>query len=278
MNSRYNRRKLLLLGAAVALSACSSRPRYSSSAPLHKSYLPQRRTRSFRYVVHKGDTLSSLSRRSDLSVQKIIQHNHLSSHAIYPGNILHLPGVSALKEDPLTHKSYTEEKLPEYSGNYRLVRRHSWTKQGVRKNHRVMSTVNRITIHHTGEHGDIAKLPDLEVVKRIENYHRNERKWAAIGYHYLVGRDGTVYEGRPSRYQGAHTRSNNRNNLGISVIGDFSKHPVNSKQLATLRALLDDKRREYNVRAHSVFGHRDLSPSVCPGRYLYAWLQDYKKM
>ncbi|NRA36820.1 MAG: N-acetylmuramoyl-L-alanine amidase, partial [Planctomycetes bacterium] len=238
--------------------------------------LPQRRQRSYRYVVQKGDTLSALSRRSGLSINVIISHNRLRSHAIYPGNTLYFPGVSSLGKDPLKNKTDSKKYVSEPNGSYRIVKRRSWTKQGVRKNHRVMTTVNRITIHHTGEHGDIVKLPDLEVVKRIENYHRNERKWAAIGYHYLVGRDGTVYEGRPSRYQGAHTRSNNRNNLGISVIGDFNKRHPNSKQLATLHALLDDMRREYNVSARSVFGHRDLSPSVCPGKHLYTWVQQYK--
>ncbi len=159
---------------------------------------------------------------------------------------------------------------------YELVRRSAWTDAPVKSNNVAMGTVTRITVHHTGEHEGLIGLPDIEVVSRIEKYHRNEKKWAAIGYHFLVGKDGRIYEGRPVKYQGAHTSTANENNIGISVIGDFMHQLPNAKQLVALRAFLDDQRRRYGVSKARIYGHRDLHASLCPGNALYAWLKNYR--
>ncbi len=163
------------------------------------------------------------------------------------------------------------------AGNgYTLVKRSAWTEQAIKGNNNPMGTVTRITIHHTGEHGNWAELPDTEIVQRIEKYHTNEKKWAAIGYHYLVGKDGRIYEGRPVSYQGAHVSTQNENNLGISVIGDFTDHLPSERQLSALRSFVDDQRRLYGVSKPRVYGHRDLHASLCPGEALYGWVKRYK--
>lgn len=160
---------------------------------------------------------------------------------------------------------------------YRLVPRSAWAREPVKGNNNPMGRVLRITVHHTGEHAGLVGLPDVEVIQRIEHYHRspkpNGRGWACIGYHYLVGKDGRVYEGRPDRYQGAHVSGANENNLGISVIGDFMDHLPNAAQLGALAAFLADMQRKHQVAARRVHGHRDLGRSECPGDRLYAWLR-----
>lgn len=159
---------------------------------------------------------------------------------------------------------------------YTLVKRSAWTDLPIKGNNNPMGTVTRITVHHTGEHGNWADLPDVEIIQRIEKYHRTEKEWAAIGYHFLVGKDGRIYEGRPAKYQGAHVSTQNENNLGISVIGDFMENLPSDRQLSALKIFLDDKRREYGVGKGRVYGHRDLHASLCPGNALYAWVKRYK--
>lgn len=162
-------------------------------------------------------------------------------------------------------------------GGYVLVPRSSWTKKPIGSNHQPMNGVTRITVHHTGEYAAWADISDVEVVTRIDRYHREDRRWSAIGYHYLVGKDGRIYEGRPAKYQGAHTLSANENNLGISVIGDFQQRLPTAAQLAALSSFLDDQRSRYRVAKTRIYGHRDLHKSICPGNALYAWLGKYKK-
>jgi len=45
--------------------------------------------------------------------------------------------------------------------------------------------------------------------------------WDDIGYSFLIGGDGRVYEGRGWGYQGAHTFGFNSVSFGASFIGNF---------------------------------------------------------
>ena len=45
--------------------------------------------------------------------------------------------------------------------------------------------------------------------------------WADVGYHYLVDKDGTIYEGRNIAIRGAHTQGHNTGSAGVCLLGDF---------------------------------------------------------
>jgi hypothetical protein len=142
-----------------------------------------------------------------------------------------------------------------------------------------MNGVTRITLHHTAMEEEIRGIGDAEAVRAIQAFHQDTRGWADIGYHWLIGRDGRVYEGRALDVQGAHAGGdNNRNNLGVSVIGDFSTRLPDGPQLATLTAFLRDQMRTRSIPLDRLFGHRDFKATACPGDALYAWLLDVKGM
>jgi hypothetical protein len=281
MNPSWTRRRLLLTGTTALIAGCSLRNQSSTDA----------RSGGIWYEVADGDTLTALHRRTGLSVQAIIDANDLTSARLAPRTRLWLPGVSAVSGDPLARLEEPQPEVvpaptreetepepkdipePPPGNGYVLVPRSAWTRTPPAGNIRPMGQVTRLTLHHTDEHPGLEGLPDIEVIRRIENYHRNGKKWCAIGYHYLVGKDGRIYEGRPARYQGAHVLSENENNLGISVMGDFQSHLPNARQLAALRSFLDDMRDKYRVGKPRLYGHRDLNKSICPGDALYAWLR-----
>lgn len=187
------------------------------------------------------------------------------------------PAVPGGGQAPTLPSKPGEPPVNEVPGDgYIMVPRAAWAELPIKGNNNPMGGVERITIHHTGEHGTWADVSDQEVVRRIERYHRNDRGWACIGYHFLVGRDGRVYEGRPTRYQGAHVSTQNEHNLGISVIGDFNEHLPSRRQLAALKALIDDKRNLYKVGKRRIYGHRELHQSECPGNLLFGWVKSYR--
>lgn len=157
------------------------------------------------------------------------------------------------------------------------MKREQWGAASLRANHDPMGAVARITVHHTDEHAGMRGRPDAEVVRAIQAYHQGQLGWADIGYHYLVGSDGRIYEGRALSAQGAHSGgANNVNNLGISVIGNFSQALPPARQLEALAGFLADRQALNRVSADGVLGHRDLGATECPGNALYAWLQAYK--
>ena len=281
----FSRRQLLMLGAALAFTGCVRRQSGSSSS---STYVPPTAAsqaanapRGVWYTVEAGDTLSSISRRSQASLRQITEANKLRSTVIKPGQRLFIPGVSKMGVDPLAglleQRKDVKNSMPSPpSGGYVIIRRKEWTKAKIGRNHRKMNGIKRITIHHTGEYAGTARLSDREILRRIDRYHREGRKWAAIGYHYLIAPDGRIYEGRPESIQGAHTSRNNSNNLGISMMGDFHRSLPKARHLAVLEQFLDDTHRRLRVSKKRIYGHRDLSPSICPGDALYAWLKKYR--
>ena len=284
-------RRQVLIGGALLLTGCGRRqdvsrntlrPSSAKIATSTPSIITSTQPRiALPYYVQSGDTLSSISRRSKVTVSNIVSYNRLNSHLIKPGQRLLLPGVSRIGADPLApameRNEVAKARLSPEWGRYKLIRRSSWTQKKVRKNHRPMNGITRITIHHTGEYKGMIGKSDRQIIQAIENYHRNGRKWSAIGYHYIVGRDGNIYEGRPSHIQGAHVSGGNKNNLGISVVGEFEHKMPSAKQLATLKSFIEDMRSKYKVSRKRVYGHRDIKASICPGSQLYGWLQRYKK-
>ncbi len=65
-------------------------------------------------------------------------------------------------------------------------------------------------------------------------YHTIVRGWGDLGYNYVVGQRGTVYEGRAGGLYagGAHASWNNRETVGVSVIGNFDTTDINKDQEA----------------------------------------------
>jgi hypothetical protein len=237
------------------------------------------------YDIAIGDTFHSISRRSGIRLEDLIAGNRgIDIRDLRIGQRVWLPTATPLIVRQLVATRAkpgdvieSQDALPGVAGTgYVLVPRSAWTSEAVGKNHNLMNGVSRITVHHTGEHAGLADLPELEVLRRIERYHRRERGWCAIGYHYIVGKDGRVYEGRPTKYQGAHVLSNNEHNIGISVSGDFMKKLPSPAQLHALTAFLDEGRTKYSVSRAKIYGHRDLNSSLCPGDALYRWLKTYK--
>lgn len=116
----------------------------------------------------------------------------------------------------------------------------------------------------------------------IDRWHR-ARGFEAIGYHYLIGRDGSVVEGRPLETTGAHVKGHNTGSVGICLVGglwpdgrdsargdSFGDH-FTPAQDGALRRLIASLQTTYPAIT-TVVGHNDLAPRGCPGFTVRDWL------
>lgn len=103
-------------------------------------------------------------------------------------------------------------------------------------------------------------------VQMIHNMHRSENEWAAIGYHYYVRLDGSIYRGRPDNAVGAHCQGYNTNTLGIAFEGNYDKRTSmpddQYNAWCELKAYLINKYGNIPV-----YGHKEKGSSECPGKY-----------
>jgi len=120
----------------------------------------------------------------------------------------------------------------------------------------------RATIHHTATPSDYPAAR----VRAIDAYHRS-LGWDGIGYHVLVGADGSLWFGRPLDRDGAHVRGQNAGNLGLAFIGDYTSGPPSAAALAAARAFLALAMAAYGFGPERVYFHKELARTACPGAW-----------
>ena len=107
-----------------------------------------------------------------------------------------------------------------------------------------------IVIHHTAGGAS-------ETINSIDRWHRYNVPWTdsrgvlrhgwdgGIGYNFVIGRDGTIYEGRGLNYIGTHAGERNSTSIGIGIMGDFSDGSMPSElQFNSLNWLVNNIRTE----------------------------------
>jgi LysM repeat protein len=262
--------RALLLSAMIAFALCGCRQRGTYAGAGEPSS---------QYVVQPGDTLTILSARYDVPIHALITANHLRTNTLTPGQLLLLPGVpwappadqAPAPEAPEQQAAASVEDTSWY------IPRSRWAVEPIDLGNIVpMTKPYRITVHHSGDEGDVVGDP-IAMLRHFEHIHIHFKHWACIGYHFIIAPDGRVFEGRPMQYQGAHAvGDNNIGNIGICLIGDFDRQRVPEVQEQVMIEVLDRLRSTYGIERAQVFGHEEFKNTHCPGKYLMPIVVAYR--
>ncbi|CAL8270779.1 unnamed protein product [Lota lota] len=108
-------------------------------------------------------------------------------------------------------------------------------------------------------------------MRAMQLFHQEVRGWDDIGYSFVAGSDGYLYEGRGWRRQGAHTLGHNAEGYGVAFIGDYSSRLPSNGSLELVRERLAGcaVASAALVANYTVHGHRQLVSTTCPGDALY---------
>ena len=214
------------------------------------------------YTVQSGDTLTSISQLSGTSVEKIRSANELENDFIRTGDVLRLEGVEKIKHGQLLQE-------------LNIVSRNEW---GANKAETIekATAFKKITVHHTTDNKQFKKT-DLEFLHLVQKHHQKTNHWSDIGYHFLIGQHGTIYEGRSLKSMGAHVKGKNAGNIGIALLGDFNVNELSVEQVNSLEYLIDALRERYEIPRRMVFGHGELGDTKCPGKHTLAFLKNYRQ-
>jgi N-acetyl-anhydromuramyl-L-alanine amidase AmpD len=118
----------------------------------------------------------------------------------------------------------------------------------------------------------------MDIGAAVINQWHKARGWSAIGYHWVIKRDGTIEPGRDLdgdgdviEEVGAHAKGFNANSLAVCLVGGKGGFNYTSAQMRSLNFLIDDIESRYPDI--EVLGHCDL-PNVdkeCPCFNVRAW-------
>ena len=166
-----------------------------------------------------------------------------------------------------------------------ILRRQQWNARAPRVSNLtpLKGAWSRITVHHSAESTSDPRGGSLEdsaaTVRIIQKYHMDDpdHRRGDIGYHFLIDGAGRIFEGRELEWQGAHAGgSNNHQNIGICMLGDFERRAPTAAALKSLQVLLDDLRGRFRIPAERVAPHNTYGSTRCPGPARTAWLKKYK--
>ncbi|XP_077989182.1 uncharacterized protein LOC144443533 [Glandiceps talaboti] len=172
----------------------------------------------------------------------------------------------AMKNGDLQVKKYGEE--------LNIVSRKDWgatnPDQWKKSKSAMLPTAYRVFIHHTAGSACTTKENCSAEVLKIQRGHIKDNNWADIGYNFLVGEDGNIYEGRGWRVRGAHTPPYNYYAYGISFLGNFEDVMPDEKAIKAARKLIDyGINKKYISEDYILRGHRDTKKTACPGETFY---------
>lgn len=158
----------------------------------------------------------------------------------------------------------------------KIVTRKEWDARDPETVEYTIFPLKNVIIQHTVTGQCKNKKQCSELVQNIQNYHMDNVNYGDIGYNFLIGSDGNVYEGRGWHKQGAHLRGYNSKSIGIAFIGNFEKTLPSEEALQAGKDLLacGVKLGELTTD-YSLFGAKQLASTASPGSKLYNRIRNW---
>lgn len=162
--------------------------------------------------------------------------------------------------------------LPKPTVSIGAISRSRWAKgPPIPKNMKIMQPVKYITIHHAGSSKVFTKKLESSAAARLETIrkaHLQRGQWGDIGYHFAIDPAGRLWEGRSLRWQGAHVKASNEGNIGVVVLGNYDRQPLNRAQSSRIESTIRFLMKKYNVPVSRVKTHKEWAVTDCPGKSL----------
>lgn len=141
---------------------------------------------------------------------------------------------------------------------------------------RIPHRITHITLHHSGDAEPLRPGDDVpKKLRALQSWGASDRNWWDVPYHYLLGLNGEIYEGRDYHFMGeTNTAYDPGGHFLISVIGNYNKQEPTQAQLASIANLMAWAVKEFDVPLDNIGGHYNYADTDCPGKNLRKYLED----
>lgn len=159
----------------------------------------------------------------------------------------------------------------------KIVSRGQWGAAAPKQKEHLGGPAKRVVIHHTALKSCKGLAECKDEILSIQQLHMKERHFDDIGYNFLIGGDGRVFEGRGWGVMGAHTKGHNGDSLGIAFMGNFNNDTPSKEAILSVKQLLMSGVLQGFIQPEFIlYGHRDLCATECPGENLYTALSQLR--
>lgn len=208
-----------------------------------------------------------------------------SEHVVI-GNVTYVTGpvhitqaASSVQQQTVVNQIFLDGTSTTQPANrLRIISRINWLAQPAFSKDPLPEPVQYVIIAHTATEEGFTQAENTLLVRLVQTFHIESRKWGDISYNFLIGSDGNVYEGRGWGIQGAHTLGYNQKSVCIAFVGCFMDHLPPLKALNAARALIQNGIELGHIPAdYSLVGHCQCIPIESPGRRLYDEIKTWPK-
>ncbi|XP_062033145.1 peptidoglycan recognition protein 1 [Lepus europaeus] len=158
-----------------------------------------------------------------------------------------------------------------------IVPRKEWKALASECSQRLRHPVRYVVVSHTA--GSSCSSPDAcqQQAQNVQHYHARTLGWCDVGYNFLIGEDGLVYEGRGWDIKGDHAGPTwNPISIGITFMGNYMDRVPPARALRAAQSLLNcGVARGALSSNYEVKGHRDVQKTLSPGNQLYQIIQTW---
>jgi N-acetyl-anhydromuramyl-L-alanine amidase AmpD len=175
------------------------------------------------------------------------------------------------------------------NNEFKIISRNTWnalelsSSTALYKYNKPMKEVlARIIIHHSA-------FSDQPGPKFLQEYQMLRMRYDDIAYHYIIGKRGEIYEGRPIEYMGAHAGETREANdlanrmrlglieenleeamrldpdygsIGICLDGNFENDEPGEEQLQSLSGLIEHLQQKYSIEKNQIYMHSEVAEEI----------------
>jgi len=134
--------------------------------------------------------------------------------------------------------------------------KHNSRRYGKRKT----KDITGVSVHHS--------KTDAGTTQTFARFHVQNNNWPGIAYHYVIKKGGTIYKTQPNSTVSWHTGGHSSNNLGIMILGNYSRGEPPESQYEALISIIRAVMVAYGITIPRVKGHNEFSghgANTCPG-------------
>lgn len=143
-------------------------------------------------------------------------------------------------------------------------------------------TLTGLAVEVFVHHSVTAQLsPDASIAAEAEQMRALEsvgqsRFGTGISYNVLIFPSGRAYQGVSWNRRGTHTGGRNSTSRSICFAGNYETNQPTAAQISTAAAIYREGKQRWWTQDAPLRGHRDVSQTACPGRHLYARIDDIR--
>ncbi|XP_072934738.1 peptidoglycan recognition protein 3-like [Epargyreus clarus] len=165
---------------------------------------------------------------------------------------------------------YSIDHLQPGSDNFPFYTREDWGARPSTDLRPISVPVPYVVIHHTYIPGACNTTAECMLSMRSMQAFHQSMDWGDIGYHFCLGSDGSVYEGRGWRNIGIHAGRVNSISIGICLIGDWRAVTPPAAMLASTQELIAAGVKQGILSpTYKLIGHNQVMATECPGTALF---------